>query len=294
MSKILDFISELDAKSFLSALIDSSFYRYLFPFLLVFTVLNAILPNALIFKNKKTGKPYKAVVFTISLIVALFSVSFEISDAGYVLGDFICMMFPNISALTIAILCLYFVGAIIGENFFKGALSPRYTSFLTIFILFIGFGSFIYYMGIVMGFWDDYVISNLFFWNITIAIIFTVLGLLFLFIDMALYGLLLLVIVGGFIANYGDNVSILSYFVDPIIFIAFLFVAFFTYLTQNDDDLETQKDRIRKKMDDISKEMESIKKSNSGKEPKDYEHKIYDILKASYYDYEKKLKKLEK
>jgi len=214
---VSDFLLNLDFYSIIEAFLDNGYYEFLFPFLLSFAVFFTILSKVKIFKSKSTGKPYSSIISVVSLVVSWYGVSFETSD-GYNVGNLIMMMFPNISALTIGVLSLYIVGAILGKDFFKGLFRKDHTGYMFIVIGAIGLGAVIFYVGIAMGFWDYDYLDAASYWNVILAVAFLIMGVVFILIDMASLGVLLLFVFGVFVYNYGEG-NILEYFIDPVVFI---------------------------------------------------------------------------
>lgn len=278
MSSVTDKIRDLNFFELHNVLFDNKYYEILFPFLLIFALLYTVLCKVKIFQYKSgdsKGLPIKSVVTVISVIVSFFAVSFEISDKGYTLGNLMMMMFPNISALTIGILCLYIAGSIFAKDFFAGLFKPNHSAFVFIAVGGIGLGSVIYYLGIVMGFWDPSVMNNQSQWNVILAVIFLILGVVFMFVEMAGYGAILLFVFANFVMNYGEDVSILEYFVDPIIFIMVIVTLLFTWVSGSSDE------RIKELERKLAKDQKSFDKDYKGKEFAPYKNKIYDIRKAS-------------
>jgi hypothetical protein len=110
---------------FLYPLLNGGFYHYLFPFMLVYAIVLTILTKVDIFKENK------AVRVIISLVFALFSITFPITSGycdangysgfsstygGCTLGDFMIVLFPGVTAFTIGILALYIVAAMMGVD----------------------------------------------------------------------------------------------------------------------------------------------------------------------------------
>ena len=282
--EIVDYIRDADFYTFLQALFDSKFYDLVFPFLLIYAVISTVLYKVKIFQNKD-GKPVKGVVIVISLIISFFGVSFETSP-GYTVGNYLMMLFPNISALTVMILGLYVVGSILGKDFFKGIFRKDHSAYMYFTVAVIGLGSVIYYLGIVMGFWDQYPITQESYWNMIIGIGFLIMGIVFLFIDLVPIGVVFLTIFGVFVYNYGDEGSILEYFVDPVVLIALIFIVVLAWMNSDGEE----KLKIEKNIKEGKKTRDRIK-NQLGFEPKDYENKIYDIVTQSLKNNEEKLKK---
>lgn len=285
-NQVTDWLRDNDFREFLDVLFDNSYYEILFPFILAYAVLFTILGKVKIFQNKE-GKPIKSVIVIISAVVSFFGVSFETAP-GYTVGKYLMMLFPNISALTMGLLGLYVAGSILGKDFFRGVLRKDHTAYLYFGIGVIGLGSVLYYMGIAMGFWDQYPISQESYWNMVIAIGLLIMGVVFLFIDMAAIGTVLLIVFGLFVYNYGNDGSILEYFVDPVIFIILIVVALLSWLNTDSE----KKAILNKKISDGQNSMATLEKE-LGRKPKDYEARIYDIVTENLKENKGKLKKLK-
>lgn len=226
---IRDLIVELDFNEFHEILLNNSYYDALFPFLLIYALLSAALPYAKIFRSKKTGKPYKPTIVIISLVVAFFGSSFEISE-GETLGSLMMMLFPNISAITIGILTLYLVGSMLNKNFFKNLFRKDVSSYAIFAVGVIGLGAIIYYLGIAFGMWDLDPFDQMSYWNIILAVAFLIMGVVFLFIDLIPLGLVFLLVFWVYVYNFDNSQTILELFIDPVIFIVIIFTALFSWM----------------------------------------------------------------
>lgn len=272
-----DIFRELDFYEYHQIFLSSNYYEVLFPFLLLFAVYYSVLSSKKLtfFKSKNTGKPFSSVISIISLVVSFYSVNFQISDE-HTIATLMMMLFPNISALTIAILTFYIVGAILGKDFFKGVFDKKNTAFLYIAIGGIGLGAVLYYVGIAMGFWDFDPFDAGSRWNFILALFFLILGITFLFIDMAAIGILLLLVFGAYVVNSGDEL-VLSYFVDPVVFIIIIIILLLAWLNSEGED----KGMLAKKLRDSENTLAEFEKKN-GRKPDDYNARIYDIVDSNY------------
>lgn len=284
-NQVTDWIRERDFTEFIDVLFDNNYYELVFPFVLIYAVLFTILGKVKIFQNK-SGEPVKSLIVIISVVVSFFAVSFETSP-GYTVGKYLMMLFPNISALTMGILGLYVVGSLLGKDFFRGVLRKDHSAYLYFGIAVIGLGSVIYYMGIVMGFWDQYPITQESYWNMIIGIGLLIMGIVFLFIDLVPYGIVLLIVFGTYVYNYGDDGSILEYFVDPVIFIILIILSLLAWLNSNTEE----KALLEKKIRDGKVSRKNLEKT-LGRKPDDYDAKIYDIVSQSLKDNEEKYKRM--
>lgn len=234
IESVSDFIESFDFIEIHKIFFDNSYYQILFPFLLIYAVLTAVLPYIRIFRNKTTGEPLKPIIILISLIISLFGVTFETS-AGYTVGDFMVMLFPNISALTMGILMLLFVGSMLNKNFFKDLFAKDASAYMYFAVGAIGLGAVIFYLGIVMGLWDYNYLDPQAYWNVVLAIGFLIMGVVFLIIGFYGVGMIFLLVVGAFIYNYGEG-NILEQFIDPVIFVIFLVIIMLSWLGTNSEN----------------------------------------------------------
>lgn len=280
VGNISDFLSSLDFQSLILLLFNNNYYSILFPFLLAFALFFTVLSNLNIFKSKKTKKPYKSVITVISLIISFYGVTFETSQ-GHNVGELLSVLFPNISTITIAILSLYIVGAILGKNFFKGIFRKDHSAYIYMTFGVIGFGACIYYVGIAMGFWNYNYYDLGSYWNTVIAITMLIVGIVFLFVDLIPIGILFLIIFGLFVANSGND-SILSYFIDPVVFIIFIVIILLSWLNSD-------KDKKQKLANSLNDREDS---SYFNKNLKDYDSRINDISDQNYKNNIKKWEKL--
>ncbi len=279
MTTISDAFSELNFYEYHQIFLDNNYYSLLFPFLLSYALFFTVLSQVKLFKNKSTGKSMTSIVSIISLIVSWYGVNFETSS-GWSVGDLLMVMFPNISTLTIMILGFYVVGSILGFNFFDGLFRKDHSAYLFIAIGAIGLGAVIFYTGIAMGFWDYSVYDLEGYWSVIIAIGLLILGIVFIVIDMVPIGILLLMIFGTFVYNSGDG-NILSYFVDPVIFIGFIFVVLFGWINSGND----KKFKLAKDIND--REKSDLFKANL----KEGESRVNDISDQTYQSNVKEWKK---
>lgn len=266
-------------------LLDSNYYDILFPFLLIFAITYTSLSLPKIFQNKSTGKPMKSIIMLIAFTFSWFSVSFETSP-GYTIGILLMLLFPNISSLTIGILCLYVVGAIMGKNFFKGLFDKNNSAYLYYGIGAIGLGSVIYYVGIVLGIWNYNPFDTQSYWNVVLAVGFLILGIVFMIIGFWAFGVLLLFVFGAFVYNYGQG-NILEYFIDPVVFIILIVIAMLSWMGTYKDE----KDSLRQKLIDGDNNYTDYKERYGGKLPKDYDSRVFDNISANYETNKKKWNK---
>ncbi len=280
MTDILDTISSLNPKDLFQIFFDNGYYEVLFPFLLIFALLYTILPYVGIFRSKKTGRPYKAAIFVISLFISFYAVGFEISE-GYTMGKFMMMLFPNISSLTIAILAFYIIAAITGKDLFGGMFEKKYSSYLFMFMGAFALGAIIYFLGIVAGFWDFNYSGENTYLNFIFALIILILGIVFLLIGMFPIAVVFLFVFGTYVYNGGSG-GIFSYFLDPFVFIISIIMLLISWISGI-----SSKEKLIKSLNKGEKTLEKFEKQY-GRKPRDYEDKIHDIVDSNYKN---KLKK---
>ena len=273
VNTISDIFYELDFVQYHRVFLDNSYYEILFPFLLSFAILYTILGKVSLFQNKKTRQPMKPIVFVVSLVVSWFGVGFETSS-GYNVGKLLMMMFPNISALTMGILCLYIVGAILGKNFFKEIFSRSHGAYIYFAIGAIGLGAVVYYWGIVMGLWNFDPLDAQSYWNVVIAVGLLVLGITLIVIGFLGYGIVLLFVFGAYVYSYGEG-NILEYFIDPFVFIAIIVILLLTWLGSD----RNEKDKLKAELNDTYFSLQTSEKQ-FGKDP--YKSRIYDIQRDNF------------
>lgn len=285
VNSISDAFRELDFYELHQVFLDSNYYQVLFPFLLAYVLFYTVLGKIGIFQYKngnRKGEPIKSVIVIVSLIVSFFGVSFEVSP-GESVGSLMMVMFPNISALTIGVLMLYIVGSMFGLDFFKGMFRRDHSAYLYLAVGVIGLGSVIYYVGISMGLWDFDPLDAQSHWNVVIAVAMLILGVVFLFIDMVAIGVVLLMVFGAFVYNYGDG-NILEYFVDPIVFIILIIVVTFSWVNSDKD----RKDELEYKIRNQEKTRGRFKGA------KDYDTPIRDIVEEAYLANKKELDRINR
>lgn len=283
VDSVSSFVSAFNFFEIHKYFLDQDFYKYVFPFLLVYAILVATLPYVRIFQLKN-GKPIMPVIMVVSVVISIFGVSFPF-PSGFTIGDLLIMMFPNISAFTIGVLSIYIVGALLGFDFLKGF--GRTGSANIYFALgAIGLGSIVYYMGIVLGAWSTSPFDELARWNTILVVSFIILGVVFAITrGMGIAAVLLFLVVASFLYN-GAQGSILSVFLDPGIIILIIFTFLFSWVTSPDD----QKKFLALKIQDAQRGRENITKANGGVPPEKFESRVYDTLDEAYENNIKKFK----
>lgn len=283
MGEILKFIRDVNFNLLLETFFNNDYFTLIFPFLFIFAFMFSILKLVPIFINKETKRPIKPVIIITSLIVSIFSITFELSS-GYTIANLMMMLFPTISIITIIILLLYIIGAIFGQDFFKGLFNRRTSAYLYFAVIAIGLGSGLYYLGIVMGLINPENIGGISYWNFVIGLILFILAIVFMFTGLILFSIIIIIILITFIINTGST-SIFEYIFDPIIFIAFLILFLISWITPNEEKKEVFKKTLNKQ----EKKIEEYLKKNE--KPKPYEDKIFDIMEESYESNKKKWEK---
>lgn len=291
VNSLTDSIRDINFFDIFQIFFDKNYYELLFPFLLLYALFYTVLGYVGIFKNKQ-GQPRKAVIVVISLIIAFYGITFEIST-GYTIGTLMMMMFPNISTLTILVLSLYVAGSIFGFDFFSGLFRKDHSAYMYMAVGVIGLGSVIYYVGIVMGFWTINPIGPQSQWNMIIGIGLLIMGIVFLFIEgLRAFGAIFLLVFGVYVYNFGENVMILEYFVDPIVFIILIITVLFSYMSS--DEKGKQKTLEYKISQGQSSIDEYLKSNPSAKGDKAYKNRIYDIMTQNLESNQKALNKILK
>jgi len=282
---ITNLFDEFSPRDFLETLINSDYYDIVFPFLLIFALLYTVLSSEKIKLFRSNSNTLnKAGAFIVALSISFFSVYYETSP-GMTIGTLLMMMFPSISTLTILTLTLYILGALFGRNIFKDYFNKDHAAYIYFTIGAIGLGYVVFFIGIAFGMWDFEPLDHLAQWNVILAVGMAILGLTFVIIGMLGFGLILLFVLGIFISNGGDG-FILEYFVDPVIFMVILIIFMLSWLGTGKE----AKDELRTSLRDAKATKEKYNKS-MGKEPEDFESRIYDISK---HNFEKNKKKWEK
>ena len=268
--------------AFLQWLQEKGMYDYLFPFLLIFVLFHVSLSFSSLFKSKKTKEPLNAVITVIAIIVAFFSVSFELSP-GYTLANTLMMLFPNISALSVLALMFYLIGAMLGKNYFRGLFSREITSYLFFLIGGLGLTSVLFYLGIAFGFWTYDLGNPGSYWNFFFVLLFLILGVVFIFVGFELrpFGIMFVLIALLYIINDGEG-GVFSYVTDPIVFIVFLFTILVSWMGS---DPEQEKRILAEKLRRSHKTIQ-----NDYTDTKEYESRIYDVVDPLYKSNLKKWK----
>jgi hypothetical protein len=273
-----DLFLELNFYEYHKILLDNNYYELLFPFLLVYALLHAALPALKFFRNKKTGQPYNSLIIIISATVALFGVSFEVSE-GETIGSLMMVLFPNISAITIGILMLYLVGSMLNKNFFRDLFRKDISSYAMFAAGAVGLGAIVFYVGIAMGLWDFDPFNLTAYWNVILAIALLVLAIVFLIIEIIPLALLFFFVFGVFIYNSNaEDTLILELFLDPVIFIVALFLFLGTWVGS------TSFDKKRTMIKDMSKRRKSLEEYG------DDDSRIKDIIDVTQENSKKKWK----
>jgi hypothetical protein len=259
-----DVLRTFDFSDLQSGFTEGGFYEYVFPFLLLYALFSAVLPNLKLFKDRQ-GRSRKSVTTVVSIIVSLVGVTFETSS-GWNVGKLMQVMFPNVSALTILILGLYVVGSILNKNFFTSLFRKDFSAYIFMAIGVIGLGAIVFYLGIAFGFWDLNPLDPQSYWNVVLAVGFLIMGFVFILIGLYGWGAILLSVVGIFLYSSGDE-SILQYFIDPFIFIFILVVLLLSWMHESPEE-------ERRKLDEKIRDQELALSEYSSNE----QSRIRDII----------------
>ena len=239
-----------------------SFSLFIFPFLLLFAVIFTALQRVSLLKSNKAS------VFVISFILSFAGVYFK-TPSGNRLGHLMMKLFPNISVLSIGILALYVVGAVLGQDFFKGVFQKDTSSYIYQAVGVLGLGSIIYFVGDHFGFFKFGTES---YWNMIILVAIVIVGVLLLFTSSTPLGLVLLFVALVFI--FGEQRgNILELFYDPFILIISIVILLMGWMNSSDDEKEKLAKSLRKSDENISKYEEQY-----GRRPRDFESRIFDIV----------------
>jgi len=281
---IIENLSEFSLVELLKALVNAQYYEYFFPFLLLFALYYQVIHRVLGKKGKNLFTKPAALI--ISLVVSFYSISFKFST-GYSIADFMIMLFPNISAISMAILSMYIIGSILGFDFFKNLFRKDLNAYSIFFFGIIAFGSVVYYSGIVIGLWGFDPYDKTAWFSTVFAIALLILSVVFFIIGWIALAFGLLYVSTSFIFNSGTT-SIFDLLFDPILFIGFIVIFFMTWLSKNDGDekkdLELAISQNRQTINDIE--------SRYGRKPNQGEDLLYDINTQALETNEKKYNQL--
>jgi hypothetical protein len=285
MSRISNWFYKFEPKYFLENLVSGQFYEYLFPFLLIYALFYTVLSSKKISLFRNGTILNKAAVFTISISISLFSVYFKL-PSGYTIGKLLSILFPNISTITIVILCLYIIGAMLGKNFFNGVFDKRKSAFGVLTIAGISLGLVIFYVGIAFGMWDYMPFDEYGMANVVIATLFIILSVVLFLTRLAGYGFILSIVTIKFIADGGDG-FILNYFIDPAMFVLILIVFLLTWMNSEGEE----KILLKRDMQEQKEALSEYKNRNNGKLYDDYKSRIQDITDSGLQSNQKKWNK---
>jgi len=292
MGYATNIITEIDFNQIITYLKNNSFLKYLFPFLLLYSLLYVILSNIKLFKTKEK-KPLKSVITIISLVISIIGTIIPISNTGRNLGDFISSFFPNVSAIGIFLLTIFIISSMLGKNFLDFFSSPSENSFAHFIILFISFGAMLFYLGIYAGLWNYDSLNPNEQWNFYLAVSFVIIGIILIILKSYTIGTILLLTTIVYISN-GANSNILSYLFDPIVFIVAIIFILLNWIQEPNKDKKYYKEEIKDIYETMysrhsNKLEELLHKIDKGLY--DYKDKIlpieYEVLKNRIKDYNK-------
>ncbi|MCH8519568.1 MAG: hypothetical protein LAT82_02330 [Nanoarchaeota archaeon] len=283
-SSLIDFLSQASLVDILKVFIDANYFEVLFPFLLLFALYFHVLQKVLGRKGSKLFS--KSASTIIAVIVSFYSVAFKF-PTGYSVADMMMLLFPNISVISIGILCLYVIGSILGFDFFKNMFRKDISAYMIFFFGALGLGSVIFYGGIIIGIWNLDPFSQADWISVVVAISFLILGVVFLLIGWFALALLLLYVSVSFIYNMGE-VGIGSLLFDPYMFILFIFIGLMSWLFK---DEKNEEQMLEESMNNTQRAMSNIEQNYGGKPPQRGEDLLYDLSSQGFENSRKKLRR---
>ena len=283
-SNLLNFLSEVSLVDILKVFIDANYFEVIFPFLLLFALYFHVLQKVL---GKKGSKLItKSASTIIALIVSFYSIAFKF-PTGYSIADLMMLLFPNISVISIAILCLYVIGSVLGFDFFKDLFRKDFSAYAIFFFGGIALGSVVFYGGIVLGLWNLDPFNQLDWLSVVLTVGFLILGVVFLIIGWFALALVLLYISITFIYNMG-NVGIGSLLFDPYIYIFLIFISVVSWLFKDD---KSEQQILEESLENTQNTLRNIEQNYGGKPPLRGEDLLYDITSQNYENTAKKLRR---
>ena len=284
VSNLFEFLSEASLIDILKLFIDANYFEVLFPFLLLFALYFHVLQKILGRRGSKLFSKSASVI--ISLIVSFYSVAFTF-PTGYSIANLMMMLFPNISIITIAVLCLYVIGSILGFDFFKNMFRKDISAYVIFLFGGLGLGSVIFYGGIVIGLWNLDPFNQLDWLSVVITVAFLILGVVSLIIGWFALGIILLYVSISFIYNMGE-VGITTLLFDPYIFIFFIFIGLISWLFK---DNKSEEQILKESLDNSQVTLRNIEQNYGGKPPTRGEDLLYDINSQNYENNLKKFRR---
>ena len=287
MSSVIDSISSMNFLDLVMIIVDAQYYEFFFPFMLLFALYYHVLFR-IVSRNGNLVLS-KAMAIIVALTVSFYSITFKFSS-GYSLADFMILLFPNISAISIMILGLYVVGSVLGVDFFKGMFRKDVNSYTVIALGVVAFGSVVYYAGIVMGFWEYDPYSTSSYASIVLSVGLFILGAVFLLIGWLIPAIFVLLVSILLFTNAGDTSTVDMLF-DPFLFIIFIVIAFMNWISK-DPGKELYNARVN--VVNTQRTLDEIKRANKGRRLRQGDHLLYDINSQILEDNKKKVEKLSK
>ena len=150
----------------------------------------------------------------------------------------------------------------------------------------IGLGAIVFYMGIALGAWDLNPLDSQSYWNVVLATIMIILGIVLIITGLVGFGSLILAVVAIYIYNF-DNSSILDHFIDPVVFIFVIFIIIGSWMGNDPDS----KKRLRRELRDSDLTQARYRSLYGGKDPEPNSSRLYDISHEAYKGNKKKWKK---
>lgn len=284
MNSILELLSQRTLIELLEILIDAEYFQYFLPFLLLFTLYFHVLQKVLGKKGSKLLTKSASVV--ISLIVSFYSIAFTF-PSGYSIADLMIFLFPNISSITIAILCLYVISAVLGYDFFRGLFRKDVSAYGVFFFAGVALGSVIYYGGIVIGLWSFDPYSSTDWISVVLVVGALIGGVVFFILGWIPLALVLLYISISFIYNMGST-SLFDLIFDPFLFILFIFIGLVNWLFK-DESQASEYELTEQSYQRAQNTLREIEKNYRGRPPQRGQDLLYDINSQNLEGYRKKL-----
>ena len=157
---IEDFLRDVRFENFFDTMISAGWFKYFFPFLLMYAITLTILEKISIFQDEenKNKKPIRVII---AFVFSITTVAFPVNNEGYTFGDLINSLFPGVGIFAMGILGLYIIAAMMGKDLFtfldEGGENDKYVKYL---LGALGVIWVIIYFGRGLGYWDFGDVSN--------------------------------------------------------------------------------------------------------------------------------------
>ena len=135
MSELLTQLGKIDVKGFFDFLINNGWIQILFPFLLIYAIVFSVSQSVGFMRDRK------GVRVLVSVIISFFAVTFPVGDgstcesplqsstatfanpmfnsSGCTLGDYMSLLFPGVTILSMMILAIYIIAQLFGIDLAK-------------------------------------------------------------------------------------------------------------------------------------------------------------------------------